>query len=180
MARVPIAHWLRFTLAAAGLYNVAWGSAVILAPEAMYRASGLATQEQPLVNVAVWQCLGMVIGGYGLGYWIARNDPVRHWPIVFVGLVGKVCGPIGFVAGALSGRLPWTAGIMIVFNDLVWWAPFTLILRRAWTAYRDDENAGPVESVETALMKFPTQHGPTLADLSKSSPVLLIFLRHLG
>jgi hypothetical protein len=41
----------------------------------------------------IWQCLGMVIGVYGVGYFIASRDPVRHWPIVFVGLLGKIFWP---------------------------------------------------------------------------------------
>ena len=50
-----------------------------------------------------------------------------------VGLLGKVCGPIGFVASAASGRFPWSMGWTILTNDLIWWLPFGLIL---WHAAR--------------------------------------------
>ena len=44
----------------------------------------------------IWQGMGMVIGVYGLGYWWAAQILVIHWPIVAVGLLGKIFGPIGF------------------------------------------------------------------------------------
>lgn len=81
----------------------------------------------------IWQCLGMVVGVYGIGYAIAAFDPVRHWPIVLVGLLGKLLGPIGFLWYALAGTLPWRGGWLNVTNDLIWWVPFALILRHAWS-----------------------------------------------
>lgn len=73
----------------------------------------------------------MVIGVYGVGYLIAAADPLRHWPIILVGLLGKVLGPIGFVNYALRGDLPWTMAWLILANDLIWWWPLGVILRRA-------------------------------------------------
>jgi hypothetical protein len=78
----------------------------------------------------------MVIGVYGIGYWCASRDPVRHWPIVFVGLLGKIFGPIGFIWTATRGEIPWAFGVTIPTNDLLWWIPFALILRAAWTRPR--------------------------------------------
>ena len=65
---------------------------------------------------------------YGVGYLAAATNPYKHWPIVLVGLLGKVLGPIGFFSAALSGTLPWSWGVTIITNDLIWWAPFGLIL----------------------------------------------------
>ena len=74
----------------------------------------------------------MVVGVYGVGYLIAAADPVRHWPIVFVGLLGKVLGPLGFLSAATRGDLPWVFGVTIMTNDLIWWFPFAAILVVAW------------------------------------------------
>jgi small multidrug resistance pump len=41
----------------------------------------------------IWQCVGMIVGVYGVGYLIAAFDPLRHWPVILVGLLGKVLGP---------------------------------------------------------------------------------------
>jgi hypothetical protein len=85
----------------------------------------------------IWQCVGMIVGVYGIGYLVAANAPFRHWPIVLVGFLGKIFGPVGFLAAALSGDLPWCWGATIVTNDLIWWIPFALILYRAFRFHTD-------------------------------------------
>jgi hypothetical protein len=83
----------------------------------------------------------MVIGLYGVGYWIAARDPMRHWPIVLVGLLGKILGPIGFVGTALVNPvLPAAFGYTLITNDFIWWWPFGAILlaaRRHHNHHRD-------------------------------------------
>jgi hypothetical protein len=115
------------TLAAAGFYNLLWGLLAMAWPDMWFRLAGMDPPRYP----QIWQCVGMVVGVYGVGYLIAASDPLRHWPIVLVGFLGKVFGPIGFLAAALRGELPWAFGVTIITNDLVWWVPFGLILLRA-------------------------------------------------
>jgi hypothetical protein len=84
----------------------------------------------------IWQCVGMIVGLYGIGYLIAAQDSHTHWPIVFVGLLGKIFGPIGFLIALLRGAFPPLFGLTILTNDLLWWIPFTLILREAYRNHR--------------------------------------------
>lgn len=123
---------MRTTLILAGIYNLLWGSWVVLAPTHAFTWSGMQWPDQPLVYVQLWQCIGMIVGVYGIGYLAAASDPRRHWPIVLVGLLGKIFGPIGYVQGAWLGQVPWSAGRIILFNDLIWWLPFGLILLHAY------------------------------------------------
>ena len=74
----------------------------------------------------------MMVSVYGLAYWIAGSDPVRYWPMVAVGLLGRTLGPIGFAAGLLQGVFVWKSATMFVFNDLIWWWPLGKIVLRAW------------------------------------------------
>jgi hypothetical protein len=131
-ARTSRPGWMTVTLWLAAAYNVAWGTLVVVAPLAPFRWAGMAAPNYP----QIWQCVGMIVGVYGVGYAIAARDPLRHWPIVLVGLLGKVLGPIGFALSALQGDLPWIAGWTIVTNDVVWWMPFACILRRAYRVER--------------------------------------------
>jgi small multidrug resistance pump len=78
--------------------------------------------------VGIWQCVGMIVGVYGVGYWIAASDPQRHWPIVLVGFLGKIFGPIGFIQAYMDGIFNSKFGLTIITNDLIWWIPFYLIL----------------------------------------------------
>ncbi len=117
-----------WTLIAAGLYNLLWGAGVVLFPNAGFSLIGIDPPRYP----EIWQCVGMIVGVYGIGYLVAARDPLRHWPIVLVGLLGKIFGPIGFLQAAATGALPWIAGLTILTNDLLWWVPFSIILWRAY------------------------------------------------
>ncbi|MCI0343655.1 MAG: hypothetical protein L0216_21325 [Planctomycetales bacterium] len=121
-------RWAGAVLRAAAAYNVAWGTFVVASPGTLFSWAEMEPPRYP----EIWQCVGMMVGVYGVGYGIAARDPVRHWPIVLVGLLGKVLGPVGFLWSAARGHLPWVAGWTIVGNDLVWWVPFGLLLRLAW------------------------------------------------
>jgi hypothetical protein len=116
--------WARRWLRAAGVYNLVWGAVMILMPQMLFDFAGMARINYP----EIWQCLGMVIGVYGIGFWIAAADHRRHWPIVLVGLLGKVLGPIGFAMALWRGTMGWKFGVTILTNDLVWWVPFGMML----------------------------------------------------
>lgn len=122
-------------LLTAAFYNLAWGAAVVLYPSSIL--AGLSLDPLPIYP-EFWQCIGMIVGVYGIGYAVAASDPVRHWPIVLVGLMGKIFGPIGFAQAVFDGRLPATMGWTILTNDLIWWFPFGAIL---WVAVRENRAA---------------------------------------
>ncbi len=123
-------RWMRGWLVAAGIYNLLWGIPVILTPDLPFQLAGMDPLPDP--GRAIWQCLGMVIGVYGVGYLAASRDPIRHWPIILVGLLGKIFGPIGFAWAASRGAIDWSFGWTILTNDLIWWIPFGGILLAAW------------------------------------------------
>jgi hypothetical protein len=177
----PSAHGLtshRRWLLAAGLYNLLWGAVVVLLPDLMPRLAGM----EPFVGPArgIWQCLGMVIGVFGVGYLCASLDPIRHWPITLVGLLGKIFGPIGFVWCATRGEIPWSFGWTILTNDLLWWIPFGLILRDAWRTSTQDDAHLPVLTRGEAMAIAVDQHGTNLIELSRSQRLMVVFLRHFG
>ncbi len=153
---------------AAGVYNIVWGVVFGVFPNALFDWAGMERPNYP----ELWQCIAMIVGVYGVGYAAASVNPYRHWPVILVGFMGKVFGPIGFLQAALSGRMPWKFGTVNIFNDLIWLVPFFLILRGAWRAYLADPGA------ESADVR--DQNGESLDSLSKDQPVLLVFLRHFG
>lgn len=120
-------NWKTYTLKAAAIYNILWGAWVVLLPGHFFELAGM----EPVNHVVIWQGMGMVIGVYGLGYWWASHDPLRHWPIVAVGFLGKILGPIGFVFNYLTGKVAVGFGLALITNDLIWWIPFFLILKQA-------------------------------------------------
>ena len=116
------------TLKLAAIYNLIWGAWVILFPNAMFELLGMEKNNYP----EIWQCVGMIVGVYGVGYWIAASDPYRHFPIVLVGFLGKILGPIGFAQALLTNRFPLAFGVIIIFNDLIWWPSFFNLLKEKY------------------------------------------------
>jgi len=121
-------QWMSLILKFAGVYNILWGISVIFFPDLFFNLTDLEIPRYPMI----WQCVGMIVGVYGVGYWVAARDPLRHWPITLVGFLGKVFGPIGFAYYLIQGAFPLTFGLTIMTNDLLWWIPFGLILKMAW------------------------------------------------
>ena len=92
-------RWMTVVLRGAGVYNLIWGAWVIFRPFDIFDWAGLVRPNYP----EIWQCVGMIVGVYGVGYWAAAKNPIQHWPIVLVGFLGKICGPIGFVDALQRG-----------------------------------------------------------------------------
>ena len=110
----------RWWFGAAAMYNALWGSIAAIWPYAMFDAFHI---PRPY-NSELFQCIGMMVGVYAIGYWLIALDPRRFGAFVWVGLAGKILGPIGFVASALQARIPWTFGWINVTNDLIWLPAF--------------------------------------------------------
>lgn len=122
--RSSLQKWLK----AAAVYNLAYGAFCVLFPHLIFEWMNIAI---PLY-LEFWQCIGMIVGVYGLGYWWASKNYIRHWPIVAVGLLGKIFGPIGFVYSVYIGKFPLAFGFIILFNDLIWWPSFSMMIKEAW------------------------------------------------
>ncbi len=116
---------MQITLRIAAIYNLSWGALAVLFPIQSFELLGMT----PPLYPQLWQCIGMIVGVYGIGYWFAALNPLVHWPIVLVGFLGKIFGPIGFAMAIIKEELPLNFGIHIIFNDLIWWIPFFLILK---------------------------------------------------
>ena len=130
MTRTTAATWAGPVLWAAAIYNVAFGIFAGLFPSAYWSWIGL----PPPLYPSLWQCIGMIVACYGIGYAFAARAPVTLWPVVLVGLIGKLLGPAGFVFAYTTGELPLAYGWILLSNDLLWWVPFTLICWRGWRA----------------------------------------------
>jgi hypothetical protein len=134
------ARMYRFILLLAAAYNLAFGAWAGFWPRSFFHVFQLRQLDYP----AIWACLGMVVGVYGLAYAYAavRLDAAR--PLVALGLLGKILGPLGWMTTVAAGQWPLRTFSLIVFNDLVWWLPLGLFLLegtrlgarlRAWAPY---------------------------------------------
>lgn len=124
MNEVPLSFRVWFYSAAA--YNALWGLVVCLFPGRV--AAFLGVSE--MISVPFLQVIGMIVGVYSYGYWLLARDPLRYCGLIWIGLAGKVLGPLGFVFYASTGELPWSFGATILINDLIWWPAFAMFALR--------------------------------------------------
>ena len=162
-------------LMAAASFHMLWGVSVALFPNLPFDWAGVA---HPLY-LEFWQCIGVVGAVFGIGCAIASTEPLVHWPIVLMGLIGALLGPACFLQAALSGRLPALAFLAILAGGAIWWLPFSWILYQAYRLQLGREREAAPE-IQRMAMKAHSQFGPSIAELSQMSPVLLVFLRHMG
>ncbi|WP_434383244.1 hypothetical protein [Melittangium boletus] len=126
--RLP--HQAVFLLAA--VYNVLWGLYAAVDPQWLFRFAGMPALNQP----AIFACLGMVVGVYGLLYAEVARRPEHGFALAAVGLLGKVLGPMGLGVLIHRGEWPPATLVLCLTNDFVWWVPFSLYLWDAWPSYR--------------------------------------------
>lgn len=172
-------RWITYVLLLAACYNIIWGISTIFFPNWFFNFAGMDVPIYP----EIWQCVGMIVGVYGIGYAIAAFKPFENWALVLVGLLGKIFGPIGFIKAFASGSFTLAAGWTILFNDIIWWIPFILILKAAYDyhkkqvgAYIDNENI----ILQSKLRDTITNSGFSIMEQSHMAPTLLVFLRHFG
>ncbi len=121
----PHRAWFhRLILALACSYNLGFGLWAGFWPRAFFEVFEMEPPRYP----GIWSCLGMVVGIYGLAYGYAAFRLDRARPFVALGLLGKVLGPIGWCLAVRSGEFPLRSFTLILFNDVIWWLPFALIL----------------------------------------------------
>ncbi len=166
---------MKLSLAAAGCYNIIWGVIAVISPWLFFRLLGMHQPYYP----ELWQCIGMILGVFGVGYLIAASDPGRHWLIVLVGLLSKVFGPLGVAKAIFEGRFSNEFAWISLTSDLIWWVPFGCILSIAYRNHVVSKRAASPD-IQAWAMRAKTQYGLSILDHSKLRPVLLVFLRHLG
>ena len=103
-------------------------------PQWLFRFGGM----PPLNHPAIFACLAMVVGLYGMLYLEVARVPERGWLLAAVGLTGKILGPIGLTVQIGRGLWPMSTSILCITNDLIWWLPFGLYLKDSWPYFKAD------------------------------------------
>ncbi|HZF12293.1 MAG TPA: hypothetical protein VFE33_26190 [Thermoanaerobaculia bacterium] len=122
----------RYLFLLAGIYNLAWGLFSALRPQWLFVFAGMPPANYP----QLFACIGMIVGVYGILYLEVARDPRRGFLIAFVGLLGKVLGPIGLAVAIVRGDWPLRSIVLCVTNDFLWWIPFGAYLLHAWPGYQ--------------------------------------------
>lgn len=120
--------WAKFIMFLAALYNIFWGAVISLYPQIML--FGNPSTDFLLI---ILRCVGMLVGVYGVAYYFASIDPYKYWPLILVGWIGKLLGPLGSLYYIWADKLAPNFLIVNVFNDFIWLYPFGWVIYMAVT-----------------------------------------------
>ena len=172
-------NWIKTLLNTAGIYHIIWGLSVILFPTFYFDLIQI-----PHPNyIELWQWMGLFSSIFGIGFIIISNNPMHHWPLIFIGFSLKICSIIGFLIGYFKGHLVGSVFNMNILNDLIWAIPFGIILYKVYMEnYVLDEEIIELnkDSIEENLSFYETNKGNNIYSDSYEKPILLVFLRHFG
>lgn len=137
----------RFILFLAGMYNLAWGLIILLFPDMMY-FGGVA---RPFDHILI-RCIAMLVGLYGICYYISSLNPQKYWSLIFIGLLGKVFGPLGSFYYIYNGTLEPGFLVINVFNDFIWIIPFFWVLIEVYKRGFEEELKVEKESLYQSVL----------------------------
>jgi hypothetical protein len=112
---------------AAAVYNVIWGSLVGLEPGLILGLVGIPAGDTGIA----WRAVAMQVLVWALAYWWASREPLHHRHLIAIGTAAKVLGVAGFLVAVGIGQLPWSFGLMVLANDVIWLPAFLLFVRDA-------------------------------------------------
>jgi len=169
--------WMRKVLLAAGLYHMLFAVWAIFWPCLWFDWIGIEHPNHPLL----WQGIGLVLGIFGIALVLASKDPMRHWRLVLTGLFKFTLGIVGFITPIVENKIHLRSIWMLFVDDLIWWAPFAVIL---WACVRAHTGVPPTRSepytVREAAENYHLSDGRTLALASSDKLLAMVFLRHFG
>lgn len=110
----------------------------------------------------------VAMAAFGVAVCLVAHKPNQSWALFAFGLVATA-------AVIIAGDLPWPYRVAAVLCLVI----FSLVL---WETYQCHVGCRRVASpeVQRIALRAKTQYGVSLDELSRLSPVMLVFLRHTG
>ncbi len=171
--------WARLTVRAAGIYNLAVATLVLLRPEWILSSLGLPPDPPAGFALELWHAFAALTAAMGAGYLLIASNPARHWQVILIGFLAKLATGLWVSYDIYLHRLPEPAWLWVALDDALWLPPFAIILREAHESILNVRRAVAPDVLKFALRR-KTNYGVTIDEISRISPVLLVFLRHAG
>ncbi len=164
-------------LCVAGLYCLVFAVVTVSWPAKAFELTGMhASGHHFLVQV-----IGLFYLVFGISYFLAARDPIRHWRIVLVCTLKIVVVVTAALFTWWRQILPTPMILLLVVDDALWLIPFLMIL---WSTLQAHLGRPPLYqdplSVVQASDQYRLSSGETLAEAASEQVVVLVFLRHFG
>ena len=131
--RMPLRPWMKYLLWFVGGYNILAGLGMMIFYHEGFRILDLPKPELMLPL----QLVGMLVGLFGVGYWLVAWNPVENRNVLTLGFFSKFLGSLLGIAYLALGKMPLVFLPVLFFADIIYLPPFLLIMRRLYRWPRD-------------------------------------------
>ncbi|AHM61484.1 alkyl hydroperoxide reductase [Flammeovirgaceae bacterium 311] len=177
MRKVPT--WVKPLLLGGGALNLLLAAIFMLLPEG---SRALLFGSAVSVSVQAIQMYGILLAVLGFGYIAVSLNPFSNKAVLLMGLVANLL--FALLLPAISGGMFWqhTALQLWVLVALVWCGLMVAILNEIAKARQQPQALANSyhEPLSKTLIRFRTQRGKSLLQLSNERPTMVVFLRKLG
>jgi small multidrug resistance pump len=135
MPEPSLAPWMKRLLWFVGGYNLLAGVGMIGFYHEGFKLLSLA---KPQLNLPI-QLVGVLVGLFGVGYWLVAANPVENRNLLMLGFWSKALGSVLGLYYCAVGKLPPVFIVVLFFSDIIYLPPFLMILRRLYRAARERE-----------------------------------------
>jgi peroxiredoxin len=171
-----IPSWMILVVRIAAVYHFFLGLFMALFPKVIFVWLGI----HPPDYLFIWQSLGTLVALYGLAYYLASYNIVKHYPIILVGLLSNTFVTVAFVFAYFSDQIHANFFWLVFINDVVWLGPFTFIWAYIFKEFQNTSLNINLQKEEALTNFFVHDTGESIFEMSEKQPVLMIFLRHFG
>ena len=152
----PLKSWMHVLLKFAGGYNIIAGVSMIL-----FYHEGFKFLEIPKPEFSLpIQLVGLLVGLFGIGYWMVDKAPVQNRNILLLGFLSKLLGPIIAIGYIVKGELPMSMIPVLFLADTIYLIPFWMIYRKASDLAKKDELVEVLaisDSIDDQVAPSPTR-----------------------
>ncbi len=124
----PLRPWMKYLLWFVGAYNILAGIGMIVFYHEGFRFLDVPKPELMLPL----QIVGVLVGLFGVGYWLVAWNPLENRNILTLGFFSKFLGSILGVSYVVAGKLPLMFLVVLFFADIMYLPPFLAIMRRLY------------------------------------------------
>lgn len=121
-----MAPWMKRLLWFVGGYNILAGLNMFCFYHESFKVMGV---PKPQMNLPI-QLVGVLVGLFGVGYWLVASNPVENRNLLVLGFWSKLLGSVLGVYYVAAGKLPLVFLAILFVSDVIYLPPFYLIMRR--------------------------------------------------
>lgn len=169
-------EWASMMLKLAGITNAFWGLTFTLFPDILFRWAGMLNPQY----LFPWKMIGVIAVVFGVFYFVAAFNPVRHIVVIGMGFIVKLTEFIFILTYWVRETFPFKLALYFFAKDFIWLFPLAIVLYLIFKIKQVAQDKLSALSLSEILSRSITSSRRNLKELSDEQPVLLIFLRYFG